>query len=120
MTERTIQVSMTAAMAEAVCAYVDDQRSNGIAKSESETQELERIDGMALGVMQSLNLMSRATKLYEDDDIVLFEHPAHGDEAPVMAYIKRDEVFIKDTTEWDSDEATAREILEAHRAKRFQ
>jgi hypothetical protein len=116
MTERTIQVSMTADMAEAVCAYVDDQRSKLEPVSRARVEELDRIDGIALSVMQNLNLMSRATNLYEGDDIVLFEHPIKGDEAPVMAYIKADQVFDEDTQEWDSDEATARTVLENHRA----
>ncbi len=114
MTERTIQVSMTLHMVELLQAQIEDQLNQ---EPSGETkQALQLVDEKITPAVRALNFMNKATKLYEDDDIALFEHPIHGDEAPVMAYIKEDEEFIEDTGEWGADEFEARAVLENHRS----
>lgn len=113
MTERTIQVSMTLHMAELLQAQIEDQLNQEPSKETKEA--LYRAHETTATARHGLSLMNKATKLYEDDRIALFEHPTYGDEAPVMAYVKETEEFIEDTKEWDGDESAANWILEAHR-----
>ena len=112
MTERTIRVCMTAGMAEAICAYVDDQRKR---EPDKETiMELDHMDAVALTVIKDLNVMNAATVLYDDVDITVFEDPIRGDEATVLAYLKEDRYLERDTLEFDGDKEAARRIFENH------
>lgn len=113
MTERTLKVSMTANMAAAICAYVEDQLNQ---EPDAETiNHLQNMDDQATEVLRGLNLMEKATKLYEDDRIALFEHPDKGDEVPLMAYFKGTEHFDENTGEYDADPHTVEIIMEDHR-----
>lgn len=46
------------------------------------------MDLPALSAEQN-RFLARAIKLHEDDRMIAFEHPDHGDGAPVMVYDKR-------------------------------
>jgi len=100
--ERTIKVSMNAIMAEAVCAYVDEQMSHD--PDEARMKALQDADDKAMEVLRGTNLMHSGTVLYEDDRVILFEHPIHGDEAPIMGYLKEEEFFMENTMFYEVDD----------------
>lgn len=113
MTERTLKVSLTAEMAEAIAAYAEDQlnqASNGKA-----VRDLTLMKMQANEWLDQFHLMNKGTKLYENDQIVLFEHPVKGNEMPLMAYFKGSEHFEEDIAEFDADAYTAEIILEDQR-----
>ena len=112
MTERTLKVSMTLDMAWGIYSYVEDQlRQEPDAKTEQSLKEMRQ---KAIVWTTQFNLMNKATKLYEDDRIALFEHPIKGDEAPMMCYWKDREFFDEDTGFYDV--ADVEEIVESYRS----
>jgi len=113
MTERTLMVEMTTEMAKTLLNSLDMTILGG---AEHTLERKRRVRDAMQETVKCLTLMEKATALYEDEDIVLMEHPALGDEAAVMSYIKADKGFQEDTGEYDADEGTARMLLEDHRA----
>jgi hypothetical protein len=113
MAERTIKVSMTADMAAAIAAYAEDQLNQEHDAQTHKSYESMLVD-ISVDVMRPLGLMERATKLYEDDRIALFEHPVQGDEVPMMAYFKEREHFDENCGFYDVTDVE--EIVEDYRS----
>jgi hypothetical protein len=110
MTKPTLNVSLNYAELSSIMDDIADMLR--IAMSADENAFLVAFEDKIEPLFDQAHLMETATKLYEDDNIILWEHPIKGDEAPVMAYLKEKQYFQEDTGEWDADPHTAMMIEE--------
>ena len=113
MTERTLKTSLTAEMVENILFDIKDMSANIL--TDEEREKLNAFEAKIEPMVEAFGLMNKATVLYDDERVTLFEHPTKGDEAPVMAYFKKAEIFAEDTGEFDADAHTADIILEDQR-----
>lgn len=112
MTERTLKVSLTAEMAENILFDIKDMSANIL--TDEEREKLNAFEAKIEPMVEAFGLMNKATVLYDDERVTLFEHPDHGDEAPLMAYHKEDEEFEEDTEMWEVSDVE--EIVESYHA----
>lgn len=114
MTERTLKLELTCEEAKTLRIALADKMVR--AQSRTQSNDRRKLLDKVIAVETMLEMMAKATVLLDNQDIILFENPFLGDEAPVMAYFKEDGTFEENTEEYDADEHTADMILENHRA----
>ncbi len=114
MTERTLKASLTRSEVHFVIGEIMEELNRPHVTDEKRGT-LKELEKKLMPLYREHDLMSRATKLYEDDRITLFEHPDHGDEVPLMAYFKGIEHFDENVDEYDADPYTVEIIMEDHR-----